>query len=685
MTSLVGKTLSNRYRIEESLGQGGMAEVYKAWDMQRATYLALKVLRQDLAEDRIFLRRFQREAQTLGKLQHPNIVRFYGIEVENFHVFMLMDYIEGTTLQRVLFRNDGEPLNQTYIMHVVKSICSALHYAHTLGLVHCDIKPGNIMINHHSEVLLTDFGIARMTDTATATMVGFGTPAYMAPELVRGHDPTPQSDIYSLGIVLYEMVTGGERPFTGERAQTTGPTSEKVRWEQVHLPPTSPKEFNTTITDTLEGAILKCLAKAPEERFSRALDLLYAVEPLLDGQEQSLLAFHPDDILTKSEVNPFEEVAASISPQEHFHNKFFQSVQELIARIPVWVFWVGGLVFFVLAMIVGFGLLGGKQSAVPAAMVIQQSESSPVINQDERSRNTQSSFVQVDSITSTLYQEQTITLTETPTSTVTPTSTITPIPAIQRINDVDGAVMVFVAEGEFLMGSNPREDPYYWGAEGPAHEVYVDAFWIYQTEVTNFMYQACVAEKACPKPLRNESRTVADYYTAEKFADYPVIQVNWTHAVSYCKWVGGRLPTEAEWEKAARGTDGRLFPWGNTPLAVGLASFCGSNCPGSDKEGIDDGYREIAPVGIFPNGASPYGALDMAGNVWEWVFDYFDQNYYSRSEYDNPRGPASGSRRVIRGGSWYNPASGIRTVARASRPPNEGLDNLGFRCVFDQD
>jgi eukaryotic-like serine/threonine-protein kinase len=235
------------------------------------------------------------------------------------------------------------------------------------------------------------------------------------------------------------------------------------------------------------------------------------------------------------------------------------------------------------------------------------------------------------------------------------------------------------------MGSNPREDPYFWGAEGPAHDVYVDAFWIYQTEVTNAMYQACVAEKACPKPLRNESRTVADYYTAEKFADYPVIQVNWVAAVAYCQWAGGRLPTEAEWEKAARGTDGRLFPWGNTPLASDLASFCGSNCPGIEKESIDDGYREIAPVGIFPAGASPYGALDMAGNVWEWVFDYFDQNYYSRSEYDNPRGPASGSRRVIRGGSWFNPVDGLRTVSRASLPPQDGLDTVGFRCVFDQD
>jgi formylglycine-generating enzyme required for sulfatase activity len=267
--------------------------------------------------------------------------------------------------------------------------------------------------------------------------------------------------------------------------------------------------------------------------------------------------------------------------------------------------------------------------------------------------------------------------------TQTPTDSLEDFYVDVKVIPKDGMVMVFVPEGEFIMGTNPNEDPFFWGAEGPAHEVYVDAFWIYQTEVTNAMYQACVAEKACPKPLRNDSRTVADYYTAEEYANYPVIQVNWVLAVAYCQWAGGRLPTEAEWEKAARGTDGRLFPWGNTPLAPDLASFCGSSCPGSDKESIDDGYPEIAPVGIFPGGASPYGALDMAGNVWEWVFDYFDQNYYSRSEYDNPRGPASGSRRVIRGGSWFNPADGLRTLSRASLPPQVGLDTVGFRCVHE--
>jgi len=372
MTNLTGKTLSERYRIEQSLGQGGMAEVYKAWDIQRATYLALKVLRQDLARDQIFLRRFQREAQTLAKLQHPNIVRFYGIEVDQLIVFMLMDFIEGSTLQDEIFLSKGQPLAQDFIRLVFNSICSALHYAHSMGLVHCDIKPGNIMINQHGEVLLTDFGIARMTDTATATMVGFGTPAYMAPELVQGRDPTPQSDIYSLGILLYEMVTGGERPFTGERAQTTGTTSEKVRWEQVHLAAPSPRDFNPTIPSIQEAAILKCLAKAPEERFAGALDLLNDLKlPKAEAHESLVEAIVSTSIQSKAEPNneiqrPLEGQAGRI--RSNLGNGrviapgkgFFSQLPKILLLIAV------GSVLFLILIVIGMNLLGRSRGGTPA-------------------------------------------------------------------------------------------------------------------------------------------------------------------------------------------------------------------------------------------------------------------------------------------------------------------------------
>jgi WD40 repeat protein/tRNA A-37 threonylcarbamoyl transferase component Bud32 len=277
MTELIGRTLLGRYRVEASLGRGGMAEVYKVWDEHRSVHLAMKLLREDLAEDKIFLRRFRREAQTLERLQHPNIVRFYGLEQDGDLAFMLMDYVEGTTLRKEILRAEG-PFSLDRALEILRPICAALHYAHREGMVHCDVKPGNIMIDAGGKVLITDFGIARMTESATATMVGLGTPAYMAPELVRGEDPTAQTDIYALGVVLYEMLTGGERPFTGERATITGSTSEKVRWEQAHLEPPSPRKWNADLLPEAESVVATCLAKSPEERYGSALEFLQALE-----------------------------------------------------------------------------------------------------------------------------------------------------------------------------------------------------------------------------------------------------------------------------------------------------------------------------------------------------------------------------------------------------------------------
>jgi serine/threonine protein kinase len=286
MTDLTGRTLSSRFRVVESIGRGGMAEVYKIWDGKRSAYLAMKVLHADLAEDTVFLRRFKREAQTLAQLQHPNIVRFYGLEEDGDLVFMLMDYVEGTTLRKEI-RRLGRPFVPERILEIMRPVCSAMHYAHESNIVHCDIKPANIMIDASGRVLVADFGIARMAETATATMVGAGTPAYMAPEQARGENPTPQTDIYALGIMLYEMLSGGERPFTGEHARTTGSTSEKIRWEQLNLEPPSLRKLNPTVAPDLEAVVLKCLEKSPDRRFASVQEFLNALTLAIPGAEKA--------------------------------------------------------------------------------------------------------------------------------------------------------------------------------------------------------------------------------------------------------------------------------------------------------------------------------------------------------------------------------------------------------------
>lgn len=286
MSELIGRTLSGRYRVDAFLGKGGMAEVYKVWDPKRSVYLALKLLHADLAEDKIFIRRFQREAATLAKLQHPNIVRFYGLEQDGPLVFILMDYVQGTTLRREIFESKG-PFTHKRVLEIMQPVCAALHYAHESGFVHCDVKPANIMLDRKGNVLVSDFGIARMSESSTSTLVGVGTPAYMAPEQVRGEPPTPQTDIYSLGIILYELMTGGERPFTGASAPIVGSFGEKIRWEQVNAAPRSPRFYNRALPPAPEQVILRCLEKQAAHRFSTTNGLLNALLGALSDRKRA--------------------------------------------------------------------------------------------------------------------------------------------------------------------------------------------------------------------------------------------------------------------------------------------------------------------------------------------------------------------------------------------------------------
>jgi len=350
MVDLIGNVLVNRYRVDSFIGRGGMAEVYKVWDQERMSFLAMKLLHQDIATDKIFLRRFRREAATLAKLQHPNIVRFYGFEQVGRLAFMLMDFIDGESLKLKIFDAD-QPFSAEMVMGIIRPVIGALQYAHNQGMVHCDLKPANIMINENNKVFLTDFGIARMTDAATATMVGMGTPAYMAPEQARGLDPTPQSDIYSLGVVLFEMLTGGERPFTGERARTTGSTSEKVRWEQVHLKPPSPRELNKDISPEFEAVMLKCLSKDPSERFTTVLDLLNAISATFEVDEKIQATEIPEVVIQDEgkATTPVEDRKAVASELDAVKPPEITFPRKLLPLLAIF-----GLV---IVSIVGFGLV----------------------------------------------------------------------------------------------------------------------------------------------------------------------------------------------------------------------------------------------------------------------------------------------------------------------------------------
>jgi eukaryotic-like serine/threonine-protein kinase len=266
----------------------------------------------------------------------------------------------------------------------------------------------------------------------------------------------------------------------------------------------------------------------------------------------------------------------------------------------------------------------------------------------------------------------TLTSPPTTTSTSTPIPTETPLPPSSTpdirtvISDKDYMHLLYVPAGEFTMGSENGFDD-----ERPAHPVYLDEFWIDQTEVTVQMYALCVKAGKCKAPVSKGSFRYSNYYGNPQFESYPVIHIDWKMAKTYCEWAGRRLPTEAEWEKAARGEQALTYPWGNEEPNKHLLNF--------NKE-----MGDVTAVGSYPNGASPYGVLDMAGNAWEWVADWYSETYYASSPASNPRGRNSGQERVLRGGAWLNDFTMVRSSNRNSGVPDDACVSCGFRCAVSQ-
>jgi len=235
--------------------------------------------------------------------------------------------------------------------------------------------------------------------------------------------------------------------------------------------------------------------------------------------------------------------------------------------------------------------------------------------------------------------------------------------------------LVCVPAGEFIQGS-AEDGPTARPNEKPQHKVYVDAFWIDRTEVTNAMFAACVAAKVC------HERTISpylwgvslpngsSYYAESEYQDYPVIMLDSDEAQTYCQWQGGRLPYEAEWEKAARGSDDQLYPWG-AEIDCKQANYLG--CVGAP-----------ANVNSYPESVSQYGALNMAGNLWEWTADWYASDYYAHAPTQNPHGPETGQYRTLRGGGWRSLTYQLRVTERANGKPEHATDGeIGIRCAMD--
>jgi formylglycine-generating enzyme required for sulfatase activity len=254
-----------------------------------------------------------------------------------------------------------------------------------------------------------------------------------------------------------------------------------------------------------------------------------------------------------------------------------------------------------------------------------------------------------------------------------------------KVSPRDGMVMVFVPAGEFLMGSK-ADDPYGREDEKPQRSVYLDAFWIDQTEVTNAMYALFLNANGnqiedgdtwldADDPVVRVHYIDGEWQPEAEYSHHPVIEVTWFGAYAYCQWAGRRLPTEAEWEKAARGGDGRTYPWGQAAPGVIKVSCQQANIAGCNFD--------TQPVGSYPDYASPYGILDMSGNLAEWVQDWYQPNYYRIAPDENPPGPPKGEYKVLRGGAWSGGYITARTTRRSWGDPAFTClyHGEGFRCA----
>ncbi|MBW5469972.1 Stk1 family PASTA domain-containing Ser/Thr kinase [Brevibacillus formosus] len=367
-----GQRLGGRYQIESRVGGGGMAIVYKAKDLILNRPVAVKVLRSQFGTDEDFVNRFRREAQAVASLSHPNVVGVYDVGQDGDTHYMVMEYIEGYTLKEVIIQRGALPVEEA--VRIAEQICDALDHAHQNQIIHRDIKPHNIMIGKNGRVKVTDFGIARAVTSATITHTNamLGSVHYFSPEQARGGITGEKSDIYSLGIVLYEMVTG-ELPFSGD-----SPISVALKHLQEPLP--EPRQVNPAIPQSVENVILKALVKDPFLRYASASEMLEDLETCLfpERLNEEKLTFPVDEEMTR--------VVPIITPEMlegHTNGKtggagrsrYEQRTEEedvKPAKKQWWVkalLWVGGIgLFFVLAFF-GFNLLLNLFPSVPEAQV----------------------------------------------------------------------------------------------------------------------------------------------------------------------------------------------------------------------------------------------------------------------------------------------------------------------------
>jgi serine/threonine-protein kinase len=576
-----------------------MGVVFRARHERTGAPVALKCL---LEGPPARTQRFLKEAEVLQFLgRQPQIVSLHGYGEDGGRLYLAMDLLEGQDLAKFL----EVDANRRDALALLPTLARALHFAHEAGVVHRDLKPANVFVTQSGPVLM-DFGIAKdLHATAGLTKTGalVGTPHYMAPEQVLKTGEDRRTDVYALGALLYEVLSGSS-PFTGSVAEIL-----------VQIPqnrPPSPRPL-LAVPPAIVSVCLRALEKDPANRYPTAEAFAHALE----------------EAMSQGERRPRGAV----------------------------------LVAFGALVLAGFGVLASRgrspASEVPADPVAVRA--TPTVS------------AAVVGPTPPGPPSWYLALEQRPPL---------PLPSGLRfgdrpqeyVNSKDASVLVWVAPGSFRMGSESR------ARARPTHTARVEkGFFMGKFELTWERYAAFCEAVGRESPSRVIEEDFNGRFVATK--DHPVFGVTWNDAQAYCVWAGLRLPTEVEWEYAARGTDGRRFPWGDGDVAqrANFGQWTEDESVDQDLRDASDGYPYTNPVGAYPLGASPFGCLDMAGNVWEWVADSYAP--YSARERASAPQEGDGRRRPGRGGCWGTAPALLQSTVRYPFDPAFAMSRLGFRVA----
>jgi formylglycine-generating enzyme required for sulfatase activity len=697
--------IAGRYMLLGEIASGGMATVHFGRLLGAVGFsrpVAIKRLHPQLAKDPRVRAMFIDEARLVSRVRHPNVVPTLDVVSSDGELLLVMEYIHGESLARLgrITRQAGAPIPIPIVLAVVSNLLHGLHAAHEakseagepLQIVHRDVSPQNVLVGADGIARVLDFGIARATERLECTREGVikGKLTYMPPEQLAGSTVTRAADIYATGVMLWEMLAGRRlflRDDDGERVQL-----EKIL-RGVNEPPSA---HDPMVSPALDEITLTALARNPGERFATAREMARAIEKARE-------------IATPTEVSEWVEqtAAESLAKRTTQLEALERTSSKMRAATPS-------------SLDVDI-LLGGAPKPIDPLDPQLKSSTFPLLDPNLESLAPSNASIparassELPSIVSKLPRARSLALAIAGVGALAFFGTSLLLSnshgerAVRPVDTAGAAMlasmapiepcpegMIEIPGGRFFMGSDDGLP-----LEKPAHNVTLSRYCIDKLEVSTESYKACSDRGDCKRAgiandwdgISDRERRIFDPLCNVREpigrGKHPINCVSWEMAAQYCKASGKRLPTEAEWEFAARGPDGRKYPWGDEEPGPTLLNACGRECMAwSAKNGVDqramfnadDGWATTSPVGSFPSGASRYGVQDVVGNVWEWVLDYYAE--YSASDQVDPHGPGAGDERVIRGGAWNGGyASWVRPTFRYKDVGSKRSYGIGFRCA----